>query len=378
MAKRLMDEARDVFRLHNYSYRTEVTYLKWMKRFIAYHGNRHPRELGPNEIRAFLTNLAVERRVSASTQNQALSSILFLYKKVLKVDLPFLDDIVRAKRPKRAPIVMSRAEAAKVLGCMEGRYWLMASLLYGSGLRTSECLQLRIQDIDFEYRLLTVRDGKGARDRRTILPDSLIPHIQQQMEYVRSVLQRDRDRGRPGVSLPDAIDRKYKGAALAWKWQYLFPSKKYAFIRRNLGQRRHHAHPSGLSRAVKIAVQESGINKRATAHTFRHSFATHLIESGYDIRTVQELLGHSSVKTTQIYTHVLKRGGHAVRSPIARGGSIRELKRLRRLYGIGRWRKRKGIAEIRLQNGTVHLAEIHWYEAQGIGRREFKIKALLD
>ncbi len=316
MAKRLMDEARDVFRTLHYSYRTEVTYLKWIKRFIKYHGNRHPRELGPAEIQKFLTELATVGKVSASTQNPALSSILFLYKKVLKIELPFLDEIVRAKRPKRVPVVLTRAEAAKVLGYMEGTYWLMASLLYGSGLRISECLDLRVQDIDFQYLQLTVHDGKGKKDRVTILPESLVPHLERQLEYVRRVLERDRERGRPGVSLPMAIDRKYRNAPLEGRWQYIFPSRNYAFIRRNMGQRRHHAHPSGLSRAVRIAVRESNINKRATAHTFRHSFATHLIESGYDIRTVQELLGHSDVKTTQIYTHVLKRGGHAVRSPL--------------------------------------------------------------
>lgn len=316
MGKRLMEEARDVFRTLHYSYRTEVTYIKWIKRYIKYHGNTHPRELGPSAIQGFLTDLAIRGKVSSSTQNQALSAILFLYKKVLGVDLPYLDEIVRAKRPKRVPIVLTRSEATKVLGCMQGRYWLMASLLYGSGLRTSECLSLRVQDIDFQYLQLTVRDGKGSKDRRTILPETLVPHLEHQMDAVRMMLERDREHGRTGVSLPEAIDRKYKNAALSWRWQHIFPSKNYAFIRRNLGRRRHHAHPSGLSRAVKIAVEESGINKRATAHTFRHSFATHLLESGYDIRTVQELLGHSDVKTTQIYTHVLKRGGHAVRSPL--------------------------------------------------------------
>lgn len=311
-----MDEAREVFRTLHYSYRTEVTYLKWIKRFIKYHGNRHPRDLGPAEIQRFLTDLATVSRVSASTQNQALSALLFLYKKILLIELPFLDEIVRAKRPVRVPIVLTRDEATRVLGHVRGRYRLMACLLYGSGLRTSECLRLRVQDIDFQYLQLTVRNGKGAKDRRTILPESLVTKLQDQLERVRIVLERDRERGKPGVSLPEAIHRKYVNAPLSWRWQYIFPSRKYAFIRRNIGQRRHHAHPSGLSRAVKIAVEESGINKRATAHTFRHSFATHLIESGYDIRTVQELLGHSDVKTTQIYTHVLKRGGHAVRSPL--------------------------------------------------------------
>lgn len=311
-----MDEARKVFREHHYSYRTEETYIKWIKRFIKYHGNRSPRELGPAEIRVFLSELAEKGKVSASTQNQALSAILFLYKKILLIDLPWMDDIVRAKRPVRVPVVMTRSEVSKVLACLRGRNWLMASLLYGSGLRTSECLNLRVQDIDFQYLQLTVKDGKGAKDRRTILPQSLVPHIEKQFEWVRSLLDRDLKAGRPGVSVPYAIDRKYRNARLTWKWQYLFPSAKYALIQMNNEQRRHHAHPSGLSKAVKHAVEESGINKRATAHTFRHSFATHLIESGYDIRTVQELLGHSNVKTTQIYTHVLQRGGHAVRSPL--------------------------------------------------------------
>ena len=319
MAKRLTEEARDVFRSLHYSYRTEVTYLKWIKRFIKYHDNRHPRDLGPAEIQRFLTELATVGRVSASTQNQALSALLFLYKKVLRIDLPFLDEIVRAKRPVRVPIVLTQDEVRKVLGAMRWRHRLMAGLLYGSGLRTSECLQLRVQDVDFQYLQLTVRNGKGAKDRRTILPESLVPGLKDQLERVRMVLERDRERGRPGVSLPEAIDRKYVNAALSWRWQYIFPSRNYAFIRRNLGQRRHHAHPSGIARAVKQAVEEAGINKRATAHTLRHSFATHLIERGYDIRTVQELLGHSSVKTTQIYTHVLKRGGHAVRSPLDPG-----------------------------------------------------------
>lgn len=316
MAKKLMEAAHDVFRVLNYSYRTEVTYIKWIRRFIAYHGNRHPREMGQEEIEGFLNDLVVRRHASASTQNQAQSAILFLYKKILKLELPFLDGLERSKRPKREPVVMTRAEATKVLGCMSGVHWLMASLLYGSGLRISECLNLRVQDLDFEYRQLTVRDGKGQKDRMTLLPDTLIPHLKHQLDHVRSVLQRDRDKGRPGVSLPYAIDRKYRGAGLDWKWWYVFPSANYAFIRRNDGLRRHHRHPSGLSRAVRIAVREADINKRATAHTFRHSFATHLIESGYDIRTVQELLGHTSVKTTQVYTHILQRGGNAVRSPL--------------------------------------------------------------
>ncbi len=310
-----MDEVREVFRLHHYSYRTEESYIKWIRRFILFYNKRHPREMGAEEIQGFLTDLAVRGRVSASTQNQALSALLFLYQKVLRMDLPWLDDIVRAKRPVRVPVVLTRGEVARLLDAMTGTHWLMASLLYGSGLRLSECLRLRVQDLDFEYLQLTIRDGKGAKDRRTILPEGVIPHLKQQLRHVRTVHENDLRKGRPGVSLPYAIDRKLKSAARDWRWQYLFPSSRYAFVRSNGGSRRHFAHPSGLGRAVKIAVRKADISKRATCHTFRHSFATHLLESGYDIRTVQELMGHASVKTTMIYTHVIKRGGRAVKSP---------------------------------------------------------------
>lgn len=316
MAKKLIDAISEVFRSEHYAYRTEETYLYWIKRFIAFHGNRHPRDLGADQIQQFLTQLATEFRVSASTQNQALSAILFLYKKVLRAELPWMEDIVRAKRPKRVPIVMTRSEVSRVLDCMEGRYWLMASLLYGSGLRMIECLRLRIQDIDFEYLQITVRGGKGDKDRHTIMPEKLVPDVNHQIEYVERLRKKDASLGKNGVSLPNAIDQKYECASGQLGWQYLFPSGRYAYIRHNQSRRRHHCHASGLSRAVKSAVSESGIRKRATTHTFRHSFATHLIERGCDIRTVQELLGHADVKTTQIYTHVLKRGGHAVRSPL--------------------------------------------------------------
>ena len=241
--------------------------------------------------------------------------MLFLYKKVLGIDLPWMDDVVRAKRPVRVPVVLTRAEVARLLAAMNGKYWLMANLLYGSGLRLTECLKLRIQDVDFEYLQLTVRNAKGAKDRRTVLPESMVPHLKRHFEWVRSVYQGDIARNRPGVSLPDAIDRKHRNAACEWRWQYLFPSSRYTFIHACGAQRRHHAHPANLARAVKLALRVTGINKRATCHTFRHSFATHLLEAGYDIRTVQELLGHANVNTTMIYTHVIKRGGHAVRSP---------------------------------------------------------------
>lgn len=311
-----MDEVRNAFRLHHYSYRTEETYIKWIRRFILFHDKRHPREMGATEIERFLSHLASDRNVAASTQNQALSALLFLYQKVLQVDLPWMDEIVRAKRPVRVPIVLTRSEVKSLLDAMSGKHWLMASLLYGSGLRLAECLRLRVQDIDTDYLQLTIKDGKGAKDRRTILPDSLVPHIEQQLVHVRSVHERDLTRRRSGVSLPYAIDRKYRNASRDWKWQYLFPSSRYAFIRCNESMRRHHAHPSSVARAVKIAANKVGLNKRASCHTFRHSFATHLLEAGYDIRTVQELLGHSNVNTTMIYTHVIKRGRRAVRSPL--------------------------------------------------------------
>lgn len=315
MAKKLMDEVKRSFRLHHYSFRTEESYVKWIRRFIIFHGMRHPRDMGAVEIQTFLSDLASRRHVSASTQNQALSALLFLYKKVLLIELPWMDGIIRAKRPVRVPVVLTKTEVALILHAMNGKHWLMASLLYGSGLRVTECLNLRVQDVDFEYLQLTIRDGKGGKDRRTILSKALVPHIEQQLCNVRDICARDLREKLAGVSLPYATDRKYKNAAHDWQWQYLFPSKRYAFIRSNMGRRRHHMHASSLARAVKNAVVETGVAKRATCHTFRHSFATHLLENGYDIRTVQELLGHANVSTTMIYTHVLKRGGNAVRSP---------------------------------------------------------------
>ncbi len=272
--------------------------------------------MGAAEVGTFLTYLAAERRVAASTQNQALNALLFLYQKVLTVDLPWLQDVVRAKRPVRVPIVLTRTEVGKVLDALHGQHWLIASLLYGSGLRLHEALRLRIQDVDLDYLQLTIRDGKGAKDRRTTLAEKLVPHIKRQFKHIRSLYERDCARGLPGVSIPFAIDRKFKASPRQWSWQYLFPSPKYAFIRFHGEKRRHHLHPSSVQRAVKIAITEAGLDKRASCHTFRHSFATHLLESGYDIRTVQELLGHANVRTTMVYTHVIKRGGHAVKSPL--------------------------------------------------------------
>lgn len=276
--------------------------------------------MGAREVERFLTNLAVRRHVSASTQNQALSALLFLYREVLQQELPWLDGIQRAKRPKRLPVVLSREEVAALLGEMEGVTWLMASLLYGAGLRLMECVRLRVQDVDFVRREITVRRGKGGKDRRTMLPASSIAALQDQMAEARRVHQRDLDAGFGAVWLPDALARKYPGAAREWAWQYVFPASARSVDPRSGATGRHHADETVLQRAVKHAVRRAGITKPATCHTLRHSFATHLIEAGYDIRTVQELLGHKDVSTTQIYTHVLNRGGNGVQSPLDRDG----------------------------------------------------------
>lgn len=315
MAGKLMDDVRRTLRLHHYSFETEKSYCQWIRRFIIFHRKRHPREMGMTEIQAYLSHLAVSLHVAASTQNQALSALLFLYKKVLSIELPWMDDIVRAKRPIRIPVVLTRSEVTRTLDALCGQHWLIASLLYGSGLRLIECLTLRVKDIDFEYLQINIRAGKGAKDRRTMLSEKLIPHVRRQLELVRSIFEQDRAAQKAGVSIPFAIDRKYKHAPIEWKWQYIFPSRRYAYIHFHREQRRHHMHPSSVQRAVKTAVRKARIDKQATCHTLRHSFATHLLEAGYDIRTVQELLGHANVNTTMIYTHVIKRGGRAVRSP---------------------------------------------------------------
>ena len=316
MASKLMEEVRRVARLHQYSFGTEKTYAYWIRGYILFHGKQHPKNLGAGEVEGYLSYLAQDKHVSATTQNQALAALLFLYQKVLRQDLPWLNDIVRAKRSVRVPVVLSQDEVRRTLDAMNGMQWLVASILYGSGLRLIEALRLRIKDIDFNYLQFTVRDGKGRKDRRTILPESLVPHIKQQMQRARRIFDRDTLAGQSGVSIPFAIDRKYVNAPRQWPWHYLFPSSKYAYILFHEERRRHHAHPSGIQRAVKQAVSTAGVEKHATCHTFRHSFATHLLENGYDIRTMQELLGHADVKTTMIYTHVLQRGGHAVRSPL--------------------------------------------------------------
>lgn len=314
--KKLLDQVRDAIRRKHYSIRTEEAYVSWIKRFILFHNKRHPREMGAPEIEAFLTHLAVERRVAASTQNQALSAILFLYREVLRIDLDLPLRAVRAKRPRRLPVVLTHQEALRVIAALSGTHQLMVKLLYGSGLRLMECVRLRVKDLDFDQHVITVRDGKGAKDRVTVLPDTLVQPLQEHLQRVQLIHRQDLRAGYGSVYLPYALDRKYPNASKEWIWQYVFPSDRLSTDPRTSLTRRHHIDPSTLQKAVRRAARLTGINKHVTCHTFRHSFATRLLETGYDIRTVQELLGHKDVKTTMIYTHVLNRGGVAVRSPL--------------------------------------------------------------
>jgi len=315
--KKLLDQVRDAIRVKHYSLRTEQAYVSWIKRYILFHNKRHPKEMGSAEIEAFLTHLAVDQNVAASTQNQALSALLFLYREVLKKDLdPYSIDAVRAKRPKRLPTVMTREEVRAVIAALSGMHQLMAQLLYGSGLRLVECLRLRVKDLDFAYRQITVRNGKGEVDRVTMLPQSLVVPLQQHLQRVKMIHQRDLDNGYGAVYLPYALERKYPNANREWCWQYVFPAHRLSKDPRSGLIRRHHLGESGPQRAVRKAVRLAGIDKPVSYHTFRHSFATHLLENGYDIRTVQELLGQKDVRTTMIYTHVLNRGAMAVRSPL--------------------------------------------------------------
>ena len=313
---RLLDQVRDRIRRLHYSYRTEKTYVHWIRRFILFHGKRHPRDMSAAEVESYLTHLAVTRKVSASTQNQALSAILFLYRQVLETELPWMDNVVRAKRPNRVPVVLSRGEVSAVLGRLREPFWLMASLLYGSGLRVTECLRLRIKDLDFDYRQITVRDGKGAKDRVTMLPNALIDPLRGRTKQLRGLFESDKCSRIAGVSMPFALARKYPNARREWGWQFLFPSRRVLQERDSSMMVRHHAHEKSVQRAVRQAVIDAGLSKPASCHTFRHCFATHLLESGYDIRTVQELLGHKNVSTTMIYTHVLNKGGRGVKSPL--------------------------------------------------------------
>jgi integron integrase len=316
--KRLVERLKDAIRSRHYSLRTEKAYWYWVRYFIFFHGKRHPGEMGAPEVTAFLSWLATERNVAAATQNQALSALLFLYKNVLGVELPWLGDLVRAQRPVRLPTVLSEAEVRRLLACVQGSARLMVGLLYGAGLRQIECLSLRIKDIDFAYRQIVVRDGKGARDRATMLPENLVQPLQEHLGRVRALHGRDVKDGFGEVHLPYALARKYPRAARAWAWQFVFPSANRSTDPESGVVRRHHVHPDTLSRAVGVAARRAAIDKRVSCHTLRHSFATHLLERGYDIRTVQELLGHSDVSTTMIYTHVMNKGARAVKSPLDR------------------------------------------------------------
>ena len=312
---RLLDLVRDAIRARHYSRRTEKAHVGWIRRYIFFHGKRHPAEMGAAEITAFLSSLAVQGNVAASTQNQALSAVLFLYRDVLEQDVPWLDDIVRAKRPERLPVVLTRGEVRSVIGGLTGATRLMALLLYGAGFRLLECAHLRVKDVDFARNQIVVRGGKGDKDRMTMLPGVVKTDLGAHLEAVKRQHERDLQHGAGWVELPWALARKYPNAGREWAWQWVFPATRI-YVDRTTGQRRrHHLHESVLQRAVRDAVRQTGVPKRASCHTFRHSFATHLLEDGHDIRTVQELLGHRDVSTTMIDTHVLNRGPAGVRSP---------------------------------------------------------------
>jgi integron integrase len=313
-----MDQVRERIRRLGLARRTEDTYCGWIRRFILENGKRHPREMGAAEVEAFLTLLASRDQVAASTQNQALAALLFLYRQVLGVELPWMDNIRRAKRPERLPVVMSREEVRRVLAELRGTSALVASLLYGSGLRLLEALRLRVLDLDLARCEITVRHGKGGKDRRTMLAPSLVEPLRVHLESVRLLHERDLDSAGGRTLMPGAYARKSPQASAEWRWQFVFPAARISADPRSGHRGRHHLDESGVQKAVRAAVGRAGVEKHASCHTFRHSFATHLIEDGYDIRTVQELLGHSDVATTQIYTHVLNRGGSAVLSPLDR------------------------------------------------------------
>ena len=312
----LLDCVREELRLRGMSRSTEQSYARWVKRYVRFHEMRHPDEMGTKEVREFLVHLATERDVAASTQNQALAALLFLHRNVLNRELGELGELPLAKRPSRLPTVFTREEMRAVLSGLKGRHRIMASLLYGSGIRLMELLRLRVKDIDFGSHQLFVRDGKGAKDRATIVPDSVVETLRRHLERVKQLHEEDLASGFGSVHLPKALARKYLNAPKEWAWQYVFLSGQLSTDPRSGERRRHHLSPSSLQKAVKEAIRQAEIHKAASCHTFRHSFATHLLEGGYDIRTVQELLGHKDLRTTMIYTHVLNRGGMGVRSPL--------------------------------------------------------------
>ncbi|TLM64577.1 MAG: integron integrase [Deltaproteobacteria bacterium] len=317
---RLLDRVRSVIRVRHYSRRTEDAYVYWIRQFILFHNKRHPLEMGKAEVESFLSWQAEARNVAASTQNQALSAILFLYRDVLQMDIGWLEGVTRAKKPKRLPVVLTRGEVRSLLDSMAGTPQLVASLLYGAGLRLLDGLRLRVQDVDFAACELLIRDGKGGKDRRTMLPQTLVPHLQRHLAHVRQQHVNDLAAGFGSVWLPHALARKSPGAGRDWRWQYVFPAATRSLDVQDGVWRRHHLDESVVQKAVKAAARQAGLVKKIGPHTLRHCFATHLLEDGYDIRTVQELLGHADVKTTMIYTHVLNKGGQGVRSPLDRAG----------------------------------------------------------
>ncbi len=315
---KLLDRLRAEIRVRHYSIRTEEAYVDWVRRFILFHGKRHPKEMGAEEVRDFLSHLATERNVSASTQNQAKSALLFLYREVLKIELPWLDEVIAAKAARRLPVVLTPTETRRLLNAMSGTMGLVASLLYGTGMRLLEGLRLRVKDVEFERREIIVREGKGNKDRVTVLPENLILPLQAHLAKVKVLHERDLEAGFGDVYLPDALAKKYPKAGKTWGWQFVFPSAVRSVDPRSGVERRHHLYEASVQRAVREAAKLAEIAKPVTPHTLRHSFATHLLQSGYDIRTVQELLGHSDVATTMIYTHVLNKGGKGVVSPLDR------------------------------------------------------------
>ena len=315
---RLLDRVRDRIRFKHYSIRTEQAYVDWIRRFIRFHDNRHPAELGPGDIERFLTSLAVDRNVAAATQNQAQSALLFLYREVLATELPWLDGVVRAKASRHLPVVLTPEEVDRLIGQLHGTHRLLGALLYGTGMRIMEALRLRVKDVDFGRNEIVVRDGKGAKDRITMLPGTVVPSLRRHLGAAQQLHRSDLEEGFGAVWLPTALGRKYPGAAREWAWQYVFPADRRSVDPRGGVVRRHHVSDQAFQRALRQALRDAGIAKSATPHTLRHSFATHLLESGHDIRTVQELLGHSDVSTTMVYTHVLNRGGRGVVSPLDR------------------------------------------------------------
>jgi integron integrase len=313
---KLLDQVRDKLRVKHYAIRTEQSYVDWIKRYIYFHDKTHPKDLGAQDVEAFLTHLAVVGKVAASTQNQAKSALLFLYREVLEIQLPWLDNVTQAKAPKKLPVVLTVAEVQAVLSHLSDSHLLIASLLYGGGMRLMEAVRLRVKDVEFARQEIIVREGKGFKDRVTMLPESIVVQLKTHLVKVKALHEEDLAQGYGEVYLPFALDKKYPNAGREWGWQYVFPSKNLSVDPRSGKSRRHHLDEKGVQRAMKQAVRDAGLVKPATPHTLRHSFATHLLQSGYDIRTVQELLGHSDVSTTMIYTHVLNKSGRGVVSPL--------------------------------------------------------------